>query len=170
MFPSHDQGVSGSLDVIGPTTFDDLNVEGSFTASNLGFLGTVSASTYVGDGSQLTGTNVNPYPFTGSAQVSGSFGITGSFSVLNGSFTTTTGSFERCESEQFVSTGAGVPKISSAQKLILSASTSVQVEDFLRLNPTTSQSIDVPENGNIVYDSNTNKFRGYANGAWVDLH
>lgn len=27
-----------------------------------------------------------------------------------------------------------------------------------------------PENGVIYYDSTTHKFRGYANGAWVDLH
>ena len=26
------------------------------------------------------------------------------------------------------------------------------------------------ENGDLYYDSSTNKFRGYANGTWVDLH
>ena len=25
-------------------------------------------------------------------------------------------------------------------------------------------------NGDIIYNSSTNKFQGYANGAWVDLH
>ena len=27
-----------------------------------------------------------------------------------------------------------------------------------------------PSNGDIIYDTDTNKFRGYAGGAWVDLH
>ena len=26
------------------------------------------------------------------------------------------------------------------------------------------------ENGMLIYNSTTNKFQGYANGAWVDLH
>ena len=39
-----------------------------------------------------------------------------------------------------------------------------------RVFPTTSDSITSPTNGMIIYDTGVNKFRGYANGAWVDLH
>lgn len=129
-----------------------------------------SSGAIYGNGQYLTGIGSNPFPYTGSALVSGSFAVTGSFGVHSGSFSADTGSFLRCNAEQFVSTGTGVPKISSAAKLILSASTSVQIENLIRLNPTTTESITSPENGNIICDSSTNKFRGYINGAWVDFH
>jgi hypothetical protein len=39
-----------------------------------------------------------------------------------------------------------------------------------RVFTTNSASITSPTNGMIIYDTGVNKFRGYANGAWVDLH
>jgi hypothetical protein len=35
---------------------------------------------------------------------------------------------------------------------------------------TTQRDAMTPENGYIIYNSTTNKFQGYANGVWVDLH
>ena len=35
---------------------------------------------------------------------------------------------------------------------------------------TTQRDAITPQNGYIIYNSTTNKFQGYANGAWVDLH
>ena len=35
---------------------------------------------------------------------------------------------------------------------------------------TTERNALSPSNGWIVYNSTDNKFQGYANGAWVDLH
>ena len=147
-----------------------LNVTQTITASAVSSSGTISGSAFYGNGQFLSGIGSNPFPYTGSALVSGSFAVTGSFGVHSGSFSADTGSFLKCNAEQFVSTGTGVPKISSATKLILSASTSVQIENLIRLNPTTTESITAPENGSIICDSNTNKFRGYINGAWVDFH
>lgn len=40
--------------------------------------GDVTATTYFGDGSNLTGINSNPFPYTGSAEITGSLGVTGS--------------------------------------------------------------------------------------------
>ena len=140
------------------------------TADGINITGNVTASAFYGNGQFLSGIGSNPFPFTGSAVISGSMEVTGSFGVHSGSFAADTGSFLQCNAEQFVSTGTGVPKISSGAKLILSASTSVQIENLIRLNPTTTESITNPENGNIICDSNTNKFRGYINGAWVDFH
>jgi len=49
--------------------------------ANVSASGYVSASTFIGDGSGLTG--VGAFPFTGSAEITGSLGVTGSFSVEN---------------------------------------------------------------------------------------
>jgi len=35
---------------------------------------------------------------------------------------------------------------------------------------TTQRNAITPQNGYIIYNSTTNKFQGYANGVWVDLH
>jgi hypothetical protein len=43
--------------------------------------GNVSASTYYGDGSNLTGISSDPFPYTGSAIISGSLILTGSFNA-----------------------------------------------------------------------------------------
>ncbi len=45
-------------------------------------VGNVSASTYYGDGSNLTGISSDPFPYTGSAVISGSLTLTGSFNAL----------------------------------------------------------------------------------------
>ena len=49
--------------------------------SNLSSSGAVSASTYYGDGSNLTGISSDPFPYTGSAVISGSLEVTGSTNV-----------------------------------------------------------------------------------------
>ena len=49
----------------------------------------------------------------------------------------------------------------------------VLVEDgLLRLNPITTAQRDqiTGANGQIIYNSSTNKFQGYAGGSWIDLH
>ena len=43
------------------------------------------------------------------------------------------------------------------------------VDNGIRLKPVASAPSS-PENGTLYYDSATHKFRGYANGTWVDLH
>jgi hypothetical protein len=43
------------------------------------------------------------------------------------------------------------------------------VDNGLRLKPVSAAPAS-PENGTIYYDSDDHKFKGYANGTWVDLH
>lgn len=156
--------ITGSLNVIGPLSASSLNITGPVTASEvISASGNISASAFYGDGSFLTGTNVTPFPFTGSANISGSIVAT---STIQG----TTGSFDKVNAEQFVSTGTGVPKITSATKLVLSASEHVEVNNILKLIPTTSESVSLPTSGSIIFDSNTGKFRGWNGIAWVDFH
>mgnify|MGYP003665379667 FL=1 len=67
--------------------------------------------------------------------------------------------------------GSGVPTIESDSNLILSATNgAVVIKNKLQLSGTTTSSITSPLNGDIVYDTGSHKFRGYANGVWVDLH
>ena len=47
------------------------------------------------------------------------------------------------------------------------------LSDVVNINTLTGTQITgltAPQNGDLVYNSTTNKFQGYANGAWVNLH
>ena len=162
---------------------DDLTTTGDILSiGNITSTGTISASSFSGDGSGLTGTNVAPFPYTGSATVSGSFIVTGSLGITEGTTfegnVIANGNYEiqGTLSSSIVSTpelsvvGGGVPTIISDSNLNLSASNAVAIKSpVLRLTPTTTGSITA-QNGDIAYDSNDNKFYGYANGAWVAFH
>lgn len=50
--------------------------------ANVSASGYVSASSFIGDGSQLTGISTDPFPYTGSAQITGSLGVTGSVDIV----------------------------------------------------------------------------------------
>ncbi len=63
------------------TTKDDevvvphLTISGSTIATDISASGYVSASTFIGDGSQLSGISADAFPFTGSAEISGSLRV-----------------------------------------------------------------------------------------------
>ena len=46
----------------------------------------------------------------------------------------------------------------------------IYTNSALRLYTGSSASVISPVNGMIIYNTSTNKFQGYANGTWVDLH
>ena len=75
--------------------------------------------------------------------------------------------------DSIVSTGTGVPTIESASSINLSASDRVTVTQSpinLASFSTTDRNGLTATNGDMIYNTTTNKFQGYANGAWVDLH
>jgi hypothetical protein len=51
---------------------------------------------------------------------------------------------------------------------VLQVNGNIYINGRLRLHPISAPSS--PQNGDMYYDSTTHKFRGYANGSWVDLH
>ena len=68
---------------------------------------------------------------------------------------------------------AGTPEISSDGAILLTAATRVEISSSpLKMAGFTTAERDVlsAENGDMIYNTSTNKFQGYANGIWVDLH
>lgn len=74
--------------------------------------------------------------------------------------------------ESFISTSVGTPSIQSATNIELRATTGVVISGSpLRLASMSSSQRDalVAQNGDLIYNTTTNKFQGYENGAWANL-
>ena len=151
---------------------DNLTETHTFTGS-VNITGSVTADYFIGDGSQVLNVisssyavssshaltasyaeNAASFPYTGSAEITGSLSVIG---TVTGTSFAATG-------------GVGVPTLTSANNIILSASNYVQVKDaFLKLNAFTNTDTGSysATNGDIYYNSSTNLFMGYRDGAWI---
>lgn len=68
---------------------------------------------------------------------------------------------------------AGTPELSSDGAILLTAGTRVEItQSPLKMASFTTAERDLlsAQNGDMIYNTSTNKFQGYANGTWVDLH
>ena len=71
----------------------NAEVTGSLNINNVPFNSGSFSGSFQGDGSQLTGIATDPFPYTGSAIISGSLEVTGSINVSGGVTGSFTGSF-----------------------------------------------------------------------------
>lgn len=118
--------------------------------------GTVTGATSFTNATASTSTN------TGAVVVTGGLGVGGNINVAN---TVTAKSVNI--------NGGTTPRVYSASNLNLEAVGRVQVTQspFKVWNVTTSQRNGISaSNGDLIYNTDTNKFQGYANGTWVDLN
>jgi hypothetical protein len=102
------------------------------------------------------------FPFTGSAGISGSLSVTNDLSV--GGFLT---------ASAFAISSVGTPEIASATNINLTAGNAVVItSSSLRLTTFTDAQTGsiTAQNGDMIYNSTTHKFMGYASGSWVQLH
>lgn len=88
--------------------------------------------------------------------------------------TTDSVQFVTVTAEEFITDSPGTPEIFSDNDLNLTADDGAVIitSSVLRLKQFTNLEITAITgvNGDIIYNSDTNKFQGYANGSWVDLH
>jgi hypothetical protein len=94
---------------------------------------------------------------------------------IGSNLSTTTVNINNAVMETFdQGSGLGVATLTATTDLVIEAGNRIKLADnvpFKLANiSSTAQLAIAAQNGDVVYNTTTNKFQGYADGAWVDLH
>lgn len=171
--------VALSINVVG-NDLDIINDNGTFRlqsnnveVASIDGTGTVTATAFVGDGSGLTGISGSGSGIT--ELLSDTTPQLGGNLDLNGNDITGTGNINI--NGDITSTSAGTPTLTSSTNINLQAGTGATDRVQVTQSPfkiasftTAERDAKTSENGDMIYNSDTNKFQGFANGIWVDLH
>jgi len=156
-----------AVGIIG-STINNFTILGGLTVANA-FGTTQGASTNSTTGALVVTGGVG---ISGNVNIGGNLTVNGQSLSSNGSNSANAVFTGTVTAASFVSTTTGTPTLYGASNLNLAAVGRVQVSQSpLRLWSITSatRATLAPGNGDLIYNSDVNKFQGYANSAWVDI-
>ena len=168
------------------TTTGNINGGNIITGGIVSATGNITAPFFIGNGSQLTGISVgagsqiingnSSVTVAANGNVSMSVAGTSNVVVVTDTQFNVAGNLSasgNINAGNFIGTGAGTPTLSSATNLDLSSTVSVRIVGggTLRLPNLTSATIAnlIAANGDVAYNTTTNKFQAYEAGAWSNV-
>ena len=167
---TNDSGYLQNLSTTSITTLQDVSINSVQEGQTIKYVGGIWTNATGGD-------SIGNFTFSSSIiDTDDSSGITITPAVTTSSDLTVQNDLVvqgSVTADNIISTGAGVPSIESVSSINLSAQDRVTITKSpinLASFTTTDRNGLTATNGDMIYNTTTNKFQGYANGAWVDLH
>ena len=144
------------------------NADGTITITGGGTTGNVTFST-----TTIDSTDSSAITFTPAVVMQSDLTVENDLTVSNLLTTASLSVANLLLTGNLTTQGSGTPEIVSDNEILLTAGTRVQITSSpIKLASFSSAARDLltASNGDMIYNTTTNKFQGRAGGAWVDLH